>query len=143
MSARYIQPELFDCVLRYLEEAGRIALDGAVVRATSHGIRFTPEQEMLKAAMEARLNTEDFANLPTLAELAQALDAPRPQVTDMVQALQAWGGSRWWGLLICEALTARRRCETFKRAARLRGRLRTLMGSNANARCAFSYFAPD
>ena len=91
LSARYIQPELFDCVLRYLEEAGRIALDGAVVRAASHSIRFTPEQEVLKAAVEARLNTEDFADLPTMAELAQSLDAPLPQVTDMVQALQALG----------------------------------------------------
>ena len=48
LSARYIQPELFDCVLRYLEEAGRVALDGAVVRAASHSIRFTPEQEETK-----------------------------------------------------------------------------------------------
>ena len=97
LSARYIQPELFDYVLRYLEEAGRIALDGAVVRAVSHSIRFTPEQEVLKAAVEARLNIEDFADLPTMTELAQTLDTPLPQVTDMVQALQAlevrW--SRW------------------------------------------------
>ena len=45
LSARYVQPELFDCVLRHLVDEGRVAMDGAVVRAASHGIRFTPEEE--------------------------------------------------------------------------------------------------
>ena len=111
LSARYIQPELFDCVLRYLEEAGRIALDGAVVRAASHRICFTPEQEVLKAAVEARLNIANFADLPTMADLTQALDAPLPQVTDMVHALQALGVvvALEGGLLIhCEALARAR-----------------------------------
>ncbi len=136
LSARYIQPELFDCVLRYLEEAGRIALDGAVVRAASHSIRFTPEQEVLKAAVEARLNTEDFADLPTMAELAQILDAPLSQVTDMVQALQALGmvAALEGGLLIHGEALARARTllsDSLKRDGEITvAEFRTLIGSN-------------
>ena len=136
LSARYVQPELFDCVLRYLAEAGRVALDGTVVRAASHRICFTPEQEVLKAAMEARLNTANFADLPTLAELAQALDASRAEVADMLQALQALGEvvSLEGGLLIhCEALARARTLlsDTLERDGEIAvAEFRTLIGSN-------------
>ena len=136
LSARYIQTELFDCVLRYLEEAGRVALDGAVVRAASHSIRFTPEQEVLKAAVETRLNIEDFANLLAMAELARALDAPLPQVTDMVQALQALGTvvALEGGLLIHGEALARARTllsDILKRDGEITvAEFRTLIGSN-------------
>ena len=136
LSARYVQPELFDCVLRYLAEAGRVALDGAVVRAASHRICFTPQQEVLKAAVEARLNTANFADLPTLAELAQALDAPRAEVADMLQALQVLGEvvSLEGGLLIhCEALARARTLlsDVLKRDGVIAvAEFRTLIGSN-------------
>lgn len=136
LSARYVQPELFDCVLRYLAEAGRVALDGAVVRAASHRICFTPQQEVLKAAVEARLNTANFADLPTLAELAQALDASRAEVADMLQALQALGEvvSLEGGLLIhCEALARARTLlsDVLERDGEIAvAEFRTLIGSN-------------
>lgn len=136
LSARYVQPELFDCVLRYLAEAGRVALDGAVVRAASHRICFTPQQEVLKAAVEARLNTANFADLPTLAELAQALDASRAEVADMLQALQALGEvvSLEGGLLIhCEALARARTLlsDVLERDGEIVvAEFRTLIGSN-------------
>ena len=136
LSARYIQPELFDCVLRYLEEAGRVALDGAVVKAAAHSICFTPEQEVLKAAVEVRLNTEDFAGLPTMAELAQTLDVPLPQVTDVVQALQALGTvvALEGGLLIHGEALARARTllsDILKRDGEITvAEFRTLIGSN-------------
>ena len=136
LSARYVQPELFDCVLRYLEEAGRVALDGAVVRAASHRIRFTPEQAELKAALEARLNPANFANLPTLAELAQALDASRAEVADMLQALQALGEvvALEGGLLIhCTALARARTLlsDVLERDGEIAvAAFRTLIGSN-------------
>ena len=136
LSARYVQPELFDCVLRYLAEAGRVALDGAVVRAASHQICFTPEQEVLKEAVEARLNTANFADLPTLAELAQAFDASRAEVADMLQALQALGEvvSLEGGLLIhCEALARARTLlsDTLNRDGEIAvAEFRTLIGSN-------------
>ena len=136
LSARYVQPELFDCVLRYLAEAGRVALDGAVVRAASHRICFTPQQEVLKAAVEARLNTANFADLPTLAELAQALDASRAEVADMLQALQALEEvvSLEGGLLIhCEALARARTLlsDVLKRDGVIAvAEFRTLIGSN-------------
>lgn len=136
LSARYVQPELFDCVLRYLAEAGRVALDGAVVRAASHRICFTPQQEVLKAAVEARLNTANFADLPTLAELAQALDASRAEVADMLQALQTLGQvvALEGGLLIhCEALARARALlsDTLERDGEIAvAEFRTLIGSN-------------
>lgn len=136
LSARYVQPELFDCVLRYLAEAGRVALDGAVVRAASHRICFTPQQEVLKAAVAARLNTANFANLPTLTELAQALDASRAKVADMLQALQALGEvvSLEGGLLIhCEALARARTLlsDVLERDGEIAvAEFRTLIGSN-------------
>ena len=136
LSARYVQPELFDCVLRYLAEAGRVVLDGAVVRAASHRICFTPQQEVLKAAVEARLNTANFADLPTLAELAQALDASRAEVAEMLQALQALGEvvSLEGGLLIhCEALARARTLlsDVLKRDGVIAvAEFRTLIGSN-------------
>lgn len=136
LSARYVQPELFDCVLRYLAEAGRVALDGAVVRAASHQICFTPQQEVLKAAVEARINTANFADLPTLAELAQAFDASRAEVADMLQALQALGEvvSLEGGLLIhCEALARARTLlsDTLNRDGEIAvAEFRTLIGSN-------------
>lgn len=88
LSARYAQPELFDCVLRYLEQEGRVAMDGAVVRAAAHGIRFTPEQEALKAEIEARLNTTVFTEIPDVAKLAQALAVEQRQVEAILRALQ-------------------------------------------------------
>lgn len=136
LSARYVQPELFDCVLRYLAEAGRVVLDGAVVRAASHRICFTPQQEVLKAAVEARLNTANFADLPTLAELAQALDASRAEVAEMLQALQALGEvvSLEGGLLIhCEALARARTLlsDVLERDGEIAvAEFRTLIGSN-------------
>ena len=136
LSARYVQPELFDCVLRYLEEAGRVALDGAVVRAAAHRICFTPEQAELKAALEARLNPANFANLPTRAELAQALNASRAEVADMLQALQALGEvvALEGGLLIhCEALARARTLlsDVLERDGEIAvAAFRTLIGSN-------------
>ena len=87
-------------------------------------------------AVEARLNTTDFANLPTMAELAHALDAPLPQVTDMIQALQALGtvAALEGGLLIhCEALTRARTIlsDVLKRDGEITvAEFRTLIGSN-------------
>ena len=106
------------------------------MKAASHSIRFTPEQEVLKAAAEARLNTEDFADLPTIAELAQTLDAPRPQVTDMVQALQALGVvvALEGGLLIHGEALARARTllsDSLKRDGEITvAEFRTLIDSN-------------
>ncbi len=136
LSARYIQPELFDCVLHYLAEAGRIALDEAVVRAASHRIRFTSEQAELKTAVETQLNMEDFANLPTMAGLAQILDAPLPQATDLVQVLQALGTvtALEGGLLIHGEALARARTllrDFLERDGEITvAEFRTLIGSN-------------
>ncbi|MEE3259920.1 MAG: selenocysteine-specific translation elongation factor, partial [Candidatus Latescibacterota bacterium] len=91
ISARYAQPELFACVLGHLEAEGRVALDGAVVRAADHGISFTPEQEALKADIEARLNTTVFAEIPAVAGLARELGAERQQIEAILRALQELG----------------------------------------------------
>jgi selenocysteine-specific elongation factor len=88
LGARYAQLELFDCVLAYLVEQNRVAMDGAVVRSFTHGIHFTPEQAALKAEIETRLNTTDFTEIPDAAALARALDVEQRQVEAILRALQ-------------------------------------------------------
>jgi selenocysteine-specific elongation factor len=91
LSARYAQPELFYYVLRHLEGEGVVEIEQAVVRAAAHSIRFTPEQEALKAEIEARLNTTAFAGIPDAAGLARALGAERKVVDAVLGALQDLG----------------------------------------------------
>jgi len=88
LSARYAQPELFDCVLRHLVDEGRVAMDGAVVRAASHGIRFTPEEEATRTEIEKRLNTTAFTDIPDAAGLARALAVEQQQIEALLRALQ-------------------------------------------------------
>lgn len=88
LSARYAQPELFDCVLRHLVDEGRVAMDGAVVRAASHGIRFTPEEEATRKEIEKRLNTTAFTDIPDAAGLARALAVEQQQIEALLRALQ-------------------------------------------------------
>ena len=88
LSARYVQPELFDCVLRHLVDEGRVAMDGAVVRAASHGIRFTPEEEATRTEIEKRLNTTVFTDIPDAAGLARALAVEQQQIEALLRALQ-------------------------------------------------------
>lgn len=89
--ARYAQPELFDCALLHLEAEGRVAMDGAMVRAADHGISFTPEQQALKTDIEARLNTTVFTEIPDVAGLARELGAERQQIEAILRALQELG----------------------------------------------------
>ena len=91
LSARYAQPELFDCVLRYLEREERVVLEGAVVKAAAHGIRFTPEEQALRVEIEARLNTTAFTEIPDAAGLAEALQTAPRQVEEILRALQELG----------------------------------------------------
>ncbi len=91
LSARYAQPELFDRALAHLESEGRVVMAGAVVRAADHDIHFTPEQEALKAEIEARVNTTVFADIPDVAGLARELAVERAQVEAILQALQELG----------------------------------------------------
>lgn len=91
MCARYAQPELFDCALLHLEAEGRVAMDGAMVRAADHGISFTPEQQALKTDIEARLNTTVFTEIPDVAGLARELGAERQQIEAILRALQELG----------------------------------------------------
>ena len=64
---------------------------GAVGRAADHDIHFTPEQEALKAEIEARVNTTVFADIPDAAGLARDLAVERAQVEAILQALQELG----------------------------------------------------
>ena len=52
---------------------------------------FTPEQEALKADIEARLNTTVFAEIPAVAGLARELGAERQQIEAILRALQELG----------------------------------------------------
>ena len=136
LSARYVQPELFDCALRYLEQEGRIAMEGAVVRAASHGIRFTAEQEALKKDIEIRLNTTVFAEIPDLAELVRELGAKEQVVEAILLALRELGVAVLLegGLLVhreAVALVRQKLCEYLQDQSQITvAQFRELIGSN-------------
>ena len=91
LCARDLHPVLFDRLLEALERAGRIALDGAVVRAASHRIRLSAEEEALKEQIEKVLRTAGFAEMPGAGELAQQLRVDRSAMDDLLRALQSLG----------------------------------------------------
>lgn len=91
MSMRYAQPELFDYLLTRLEEAGRIGMAGSVVSAASHRIRFTEEEEKLKAEIEAVVKSRNFVAIPDAAGLAQQVQAEKGRVDGVLGALQSLG----------------------------------------------------
>ena len=91
LCARDLHPVLFDRLLEALERAGRIALDGAVVRAASHRIRLSAEEEALKEQIEKVLRTSGFAEMPGAGELAQQLRVDRSAMDDLLRALQSLG----------------------------------------------------
>ena len=90
-NARNLQPALFDHLLEALERAGRVAVDGAVVRAASHRIRLTAEEEALKEQIEKTLRTAGFAEMPGAGELAQQLQVDKSAMEDLLRALQSLG----------------------------------------------------
>ncbi len=90
-SARNLQPALFDQLLEALERAGRIAVEGAVVRAASHRIRLTAAEEVLKDKIENTLKNAEFADMPGVVELAQRLQVEKKALEDLLRALQSLG----------------------------------------------------
>ena len=91
LTARYVRQELFDRVLDHLAASGRIALEGSVVRARDHGIRFSPQEEELKKQIETELRRATPAAMPDATSLARQLKADEKQVANVLNALQSLG----------------------------------------------------
>ncbi len=91
LTARYVRQELFDRVLDHLAESGRIALEGSVVRAKDHGIRFSPQEEDLKKRIETELELATPAAMPDASSLARQLKADEKGVINVLNALQSLG----------------------------------------------------
>lgn len=90
-SARHAQPELFDYLLAGLGRKGRLAVQGGMVRAVDHRIRFGEEEDTLRARIEAAVNRREFSGLPDAASLASRLAADAEQVKGVLGALQSLG----------------------------------------------------
>lgn len=91
LSAPYVQPELFDQVMQSLAREGHIGMDGSMVHAETHSIRFTPEEGKLKERIEAALKGADLPDMPDAEGLAQLLPAERRQVDALLRALRSLG----------------------------------------------------
>ena len=89
--ARYLRQELFDAILDHLAASGRIALEGSVVRAKDHGIRFSPQEEELKNRIETELAEATPAVMPDASSLARQLKADESEVVQVLKALQSLG----------------------------------------------------
>jgi selenocysteine-specific elongation factor len=91
LGAPHAQVALFDLVLAHLERQGRIAMEGAVVRAATHQIRFAPKEEALRQQIEEQVRTATFAQIPDADGLARGLGAERQVVEAVLGALQSLG----------------------------------------------------
>lgn len=71
--------------------AGRVALDGAWVRLTSHELRLDPEAEALWQRIEPMLGGEARFRPPRVRDFAADLDRPEDEIRDLLRALSRMG----------------------------------------------------
>ena len=90
-SARYVLPGLFDRLLQALEAEQRISVDGSVVRAPTHHIQLTDEQEGQRQQLESALLQADFSNMPNAEELGLRLGRDQKELGELISALQSLG----------------------------------------------------
>ncbi|NKB71360.1 MAG: selenocysteine-specific translation elongation factor [Candidatus Latescibacteria bacterium] len=88
---RQLAAPLYEHLLQGLEKAGRIVMEGAVVRLVGHSIQFSADEETIKEQIETRLKQADWADMPDGEKLAQQLEADRKQIDAMLRALQDLG----------------------------------------------------
>ena len=88
---RQLEDPLYDQLLQGLEKAGRIAMEGAVVRLASHSIQFSAAEEAIRDQIEASLKEADWADMPDADKLSQQLQTDRRQIDAMLRALQDLG----------------------------------------------------
>jgi selenocysteine-specific elongation factor len=143
LTARYVRQELFDRVLDTLAASGRIALDGAVVRAGDHGIHFSPQEEELKKRIETELELATSAAMPDTSSLARQLGADEKGVASVLSALQSLGtvAALEGGLLAHRSLVDSVR-QKLKAHLQIHGEVtvaafRDLIGSNRKSAMAF------
>ncbi|MSR84389.1 MAG: selenocysteine-specific translation elongation factor [Candidatus Latescibacteria bacterium] len=91
LADRRVDPELFDQVLQELEREGRIASEGGLVRAASHRIRFSAEEETLRQQLLDALNHPSLAEVPDAEGLAKLLQLEARNVDALLKAVMSLG----------------------------------------------------
>ena len=91
LADRRVPPALFDQVLQDLEREGRIASEGAVVRAASHQINFSAEEETLRQGLLDALNRQALAEVPDAEGLGRLLQLEPRRVDALLKALMSLG----------------------------------------------------
>ena len=91
LADRRVDPELFDQVLQELEREGRIASEGGLVRAASHRIRFSAEEETLRQQLLDALNHPSLAEVPDAEGLAKLLQLEARKVDALLKAVMSLG----------------------------------------------------
>ena len=90
-TARYVRQELFDHVLEQLAADGSVRVDGAIVKAKDHGIRFSAEEEELCKQIETTLEQATPGAMHDSASLAYHLQVDGRAVANILNALQSLG----------------------------------------------------
>lgn len=88
---RYVPPSLFQRALESQTEDGRIAIEGSLVRAADHRIRFSEAEEQLKQQIEAILLKATLDQVPDVEELAQQAGAETASAEAILRALEGLG----------------------------------------------------
>jgi selenocysteine-specific elongation factor len=91
LADRRADPELFDQVLQALEREGRLAAEGSLVRASSHQIRFSAEEEALRRRLLDALDRPSLAEVPDAEGLSKLLQVDSRKVDALLKALMSLG----------------------------------------------------
>ena len=88
---RRIPSSLFEQVLKEMENQGLVAQEGSAVRATTHQIRFSSEEDEMRKTIEEALQAADLSSMPDAGELASRLGTGKDAVEQILRALQRLG----------------------------------------------------
>ncbi|MBI2506373.1 MAG: selenocysteine-specific translation elongation factor [Candidatus Latescibacteria bacterium] len=136
LADRRVAPELFDQVLQDLERKGRIAGEGAVVRAASHQIRFSAEEETLRQRLLDALNRSSLAEVPDAEGLAKLLQLETRKVDTLLKAVMSLGavvpleGGLFLHAQALERVRAQLRCYLQEQGSVTVAAFRDLLGAN-------------
>ncbi len=91
LADRRVDPELFEQVLQDLEREGRIAGEAGLVRAATHQIHFSAEEDTLRQRLLEALNQPSLNGVPDAEGLAKLLQLEAKKVDALLRAVMSLG----------------------------------------------------